>query len=168
MRTVTRDGMRDSKVRRGVTVWLLLGAPTVLVLSGALYLSWLLWRYVPPHAALFEGLATPLPPEARIAIAASNWFVRLLPFLVFFALWFARVVLVPLARRALVPGHPWAMGAIVAILSVLGVGTCASSALVLYGMHVACSRASADSRFGEELAGIRRTGETACSAVALP
>jgi hypothetical protein len=168
MRTVTRDGMAVSKVRPGVTVWLLLGAPTVLVLGGALYLSWLLWRYVPPHAALFEGLATPLPLEARIAIAASAWFVRLLPYLVLVALGFARVVLVPLARRALDMGHRWAMGAIVAILAVLGVGTCASSALVLYGMHVACSQASADPRFAEELTGLRRTGETVCSAVALP
>ena len=156
--------MPDVSARPGVATWLLLAAPTVLVLGSALYLSWLLWRYVPPHAALFEGLGTPLPTDARIAIAASNWFVRVLPFVVLLGLALARLVLMPLAVRAFDGGHRWAIGVVVAILSVLGVATLGGSALVLHGMETACSQASADPRFREELSGIARTGESACSA----
>jgi type IV pilus assembly protein PilC len=42
----------------------------------------ILWKVIPTFAAMFEGLGAQLPLPTRIVIAASNWFVRLLPFLV--------------------------------------------------------------------------------------
>lgn len=45
----------------------------------ALHLGWLLWKVVPLHCAVFEGLRAPLPFGARLVVAASNRFVRLLP-----------------------------------------------------------------------------------------
>jgi len=166
MRTAKRHRIADVRARRGVAIWLLLAAPTVLFLGGALYLSWLLWRYVPPHAALFEGLGISLPTDARIAIVASNWFVRVLPFVVLLGLGLARLVLMPLVAHAFDGDHRWAMGVVVAILSVLGVATLGSSAVVLHGIHTACSQASADPRFREEQSGIARAGESACSTTA--
>lgn len=42
----------------------------------------LLWFYVPVQASAFAALNAQLPLLTRIAIFASNWFVRLLPFAV--------------------------------------------------------------------------------------
>ena len=45
----------------------------------------ILWKVIPTFAAMFEGLGAELPLPTRIVIALSNWFVRLLPFMVVFA-----------------------------------------------------------------------------------
>jgi type IV pilus assembly protein PilC len=50
-----------------------------------LVIAVILWKVIPTFAAMFEGLGAQLPLPTRIVIAASNWFVRLLPFLVVFA-----------------------------------------------------------------------------------
>ena len=42
----------------------------------------ILWKVIPTFASMFEGLGAELPLPTRIVIAMSNWFVRLLPFLV--------------------------------------------------------------------------------------
>jgi hypothetical protein len=47
-----------------------------------LHLMFLLWRFIPTQAAAFEGMGALPPLGLRIAIAASNWMVRLLPFAV--------------------------------------------------------------------------------------
>jgi type IV pilus assembly protein PilC len=44
----------------------------------------ILWKVIPTFAAMFAGLGAELPLPTRIVIAASNWFVRLLPFLIVF------------------------------------------------------------------------------------
>jgi type IV pilus assembly protein PilC len=48
----------------------------------------IMWKVIPTFASMFEGLGAQLPLPTRIVIAMSNWFVRLLPFLVIGAILF--------------------------------------------------------------------------------
>jgi hypothetical protein len=61
---------------------LLLGFALAAWAVSSVHLAWLLWKFIPLHCAVFEGMGVPLPLETRIAVAASNHFVRLLPFAV--------------------------------------------------------------------------------------
>jgi hypothetical protein len=133
-------------------------------LAGAVHLSWLLWRYVPPHAALFEALGIVLPADTRLAVLASNWFVRLLPFAVLLALGLGGLVLLPLSVRALANRQRSMIGVLVATISALGIAEFGGSALVIRAMRTGCSSATADPRFPGELSGLRRTGESVCPA----
>lgn len=47
-----------------------------------LHLMVLLWRFVPTQSALYAGMGAMPPLGLRVAIAASNWMIRLLPFAV--------------------------------------------------------------------------------------
>jgi type IV pilus assembly protein PilC len=42
----------------------------------------ILWKVIPTFASMFAGLNAELPLPTRFVIALSNWFVRLLPFIV--------------------------------------------------------------------------------------
>ncbi len=53
----------------------------VLVIAG-LVVSVILWKVIPTFAAMFEGLGATLPLPTRIVITLSNWFGRLVPFIV--------------------------------------------------------------------------------------
>jgi len=61
--------------------WALLWGALTSVVGACVWVFWLMWRHVPEQAAFFEGLGAHLPLAARITIALSNWFTRLLPFL---------------------------------------------------------------------------------------
>src|SRR5919108_9990 len=63
------------------------GLPLVLCIAG-LVIAVILWKVIPTFASMFEGLGAQLPLPTRIVIALSNWFVRLLPFLVVFIVGF--------------------------------------------------------------------------------
>jgi type IV pilus assembly protein PilC len=56
--------------------------PVAVISIAAIVVAVILWKVIPTFAAMFEGLGAQLPLPTRIVIAASNWFVRLLPFLV--------------------------------------------------------------------------------------
>ena len=56
--------------------------PAAVVSIAGLVVGVILWKVIPTFAALFAGLGAQLPLPTRIVIAMSNWFVRLLPFLV--------------------------------------------------------------------------------------
>src|SRR5262249_40247981 len=56
--------------------------PIAVLGIAAIVISVILWKVIPTFAAMFEGLGAQLPLPTRIVIALSNWFVRLLPFLV--------------------------------------------------------------------------------------
>jgi type IV pilus assembly protein PilC len=56
--------------------------PVAVISIAALVVSVILWKVIPTFAAMFEGLGAQLPLPTRIVIQMSNWFVRLLPFLV--------------------------------------------------------------------------------------
>jgi type IV pilus assembly protein PilC len=56
--------------------------PVAVISIAGIVIAVILWKVIPTFAAMFEGLGAQLPLPTRIVIAASNWFVRLLPFLV--------------------------------------------------------------------------------------
>jgi type IV pilus assembly protein PilC len=56
--------------------------PAAVISIAGLVVGVILWKVIPTFAALFAGLGAQLPLPTRIVIGASNWFVRLLPFLV--------------------------------------------------------------------------------------
>jgi type IV pilus assembly protein PilC len=58
--------------------------PIAVISIAGIVIAVILWKVIPTFAAMFEGLGATLPLPTRIVIAASNWFVRLLPFLVVF------------------------------------------------------------------------------------
>jgi len=58
--------------------------PVAVIGIAAIVIAVILWKVIPTFAAMFEGLGAQLPLPTRIVIALSNWFVRLLPFLVIF------------------------------------------------------------------------------------
>jgi type IV pilus assembly protein PilC len=68
--------------------------PIAVISIAGIVIAVILWKVIPTFASMFEGLGAELPLPTRIVIAASNWFVRLLPFLVV-----GIVLLVVLFRR---------------------------------------------------------------------
>jgi len=56
--------------------------PIAVISIAALVIAVILWKVIPTFAAMFAGLGAQLPLPTRIVIWASNWFVRLLPFVV--------------------------------------------------------------------------------------
>jgi len=53
----------------------------VLGIAG-IVIAVILWKVIPTFASMFAGLNAELPLPTRFVIALSNWFVRLLPFIV--------------------------------------------------------------------------------------
>jgi type IV pilus assembly protein PilC len=62
--------------------------PVAVIGIAGIVIAVILWKVIPTFAAMFEGLGAQLPLPTRIVIEASNWFVRLLPFLVVFGIAF--------------------------------------------------------------------------------
>jgi type IV pilus assembly protein PilC len=58
--------------------------PVAVLCIAGIVIAVILWKVIPTFASMFEGLGATLPLPTRIVIAMSNWFVRLLPFLVVF------------------------------------------------------------------------------------
>ena len=56
--------------------------PVAVLAIAGIVIGVILWKVIPTFASMFEGLGAQLPLPTRIVIAMSNWFVRLLPFLV--------------------------------------------------------------------------------------
>jgi type IV pilus assembly protein PilC len=56
--------------------------PVAVISIAGIVIAVILWKVIPTFAAMFEGLGAQLPLPTRLVIAASNWFVRLLPFLI--------------------------------------------------------------------------------------
>ena len=62
--------------------------PVAVIGIAGIVIAVILWKVIPTFAAMFEGLGAELPLPTRIVIALSNWFVRLLPFIVVFGIAF--------------------------------------------------------------------------------
>jgi type IV pilus assembly protein PilC len=62
--------------------------PVAVIGIAGIVIAVILWKVIPTFAAMFEGLGAQLPLPTRIVIQMSNWFVRLLPFMVVFAIAF--------------------------------------------------------------------------------
>jgi type IV pilus assembly protein PilC len=58
--------------------------PVAVLSIAAIVIAVILWKVIPTFASMFAGLGAELPLPTRFVIALSNWFVRLLPFLVIF------------------------------------------------------------------------------------
>jgi type IV pilus assembly protein PilC len=56
--------------------------PVAVLAIAGIVIAVILWKVIPTFAAMFEGLDAQLPLPTRFVIALSEWFVRLLPFLV--------------------------------------------------------------------------------------
>ena len=56
--------------------------PVAVISIAAIVIAVIMWKVIPTFASMFEGLGAQLPLPTRIVIAISNWFVRLLPFIV--------------------------------------------------------------------------------------
>jgi type IV pilus assembly protein PilC len=56
--------------------------PVAVISIAAIVIAVILWKVIPTFASMFAGLNAELPLPTRIVIALSNWFVRLLPFVV--------------------------------------------------------------------------------------
>ena len=68
--------------------------PVAVLGIAGIVIAVILWKVIPTFASMFAGLGAELPLPTRLVIAASNWFVRLLPFIIVFI-----VVSVVLVRR---------------------------------------------------------------------
>jgi type II secretory pathway component PulF len=98
-------------------------------------LLYLLWRYVPAQAARLEELGAPLPLATRYVLAASNWFVRLLPFLVVLGFG-AGPVAVALIVAAFLRGPFYRVLKVVGIVLLLvGAVEAGACAFIVYGMQ---------------------------------
>jgi type IV pilus assembly protein PilC len=62
--------------------------PIAVIGIAGIVIAVILWKVIPTFAAMFEGLGAQLPLPTRIVIQLSNWFVRLLPFMVVFVIAF--------------------------------------------------------------------------------
>ena len=56
--------------------------PVAVLAIAGIVIAVILWKVIPTFAAMFAGLNAELPLPTRFVIFLSNWFVRLLPFLV--------------------------------------------------------------------------------------
>jgi len=56
--------------------------PVAVLCIAGLVIAVILWKVIPTFASMFAGLNAELPLPTRIVIAMSNWFIRLLPFLI--------------------------------------------------------------------------------------
>jgi hypothetical protein len=140
-----------------------LGAGLVLTVLAWGSCAKLLWSDVPLHAIFFKALVIPLPRSVTLAIAAADWFKRLVSLLVIGVLALTRVLLVPLCSAALRKGRLLAIKVLAVVVS-LGVATgVASTAFVLHAMQIGCAQARSHPRFEQELRQFQVAGYTACS-----
>ena len=58
--------------------------PVAVISIAGIVIAVILWKVIPTFAAMFAGLGAELPLPTRFVITLSQWFVRLLPFLVVF------------------------------------------------------------------------------------
>jgi type IV pilus assembly protein PilC len=56
--------------------------PVAVISIAGIVIAVILWKVIPTFASMFAGLNAELPLPTRIVITLSNWFVRLLPFVV--------------------------------------------------------------------------------------
>ena len=58
--------------------------PVAVLGIAGIVIAVILWKVIPTFASMFAGLGAELPLPTRFVIALSNWFIRLLPFLILF------------------------------------------------------------------------------------
>lgn len=58
--------------------------PVAVISIAGIVIAVILWKVIPTFASMFAGLGAELPLPTRLVIAMSNWFIRLLPFIIVF------------------------------------------------------------------------------------
>jgi type IV pilus assembly protein PilC len=58
--------------------------PVAVIAIAGIVIAVILWKVIPTFASMFAGLGAELPLPTRFVIALSQWFIRLLPFIVIF------------------------------------------------------------------------------------
>jgi len=135
----------------GRSVWLLLAYTVIFGAAASGHLSWLLWRYVPLHVGVFAGIGIDLPRSTLVTVAASNWFVRLLPFLVLLfvpigGLFATAVVVAAASRRA-----GWIIKGVATFGLLICLAESVACAFVVHSVQAAYSAAATDARLQEYL-----------------
>lgn len=117
--------------------WTLLACSVVLAAVGAIGLAYLLWSYVPQHVRHFAEVGVSLPLATRVAITASNWFVRLFPILVVLGMAaMAAVVGVLVVLSQTTPSHR-VVTAVAAGVFLVAAAEILSCGLIVYAIHAA-------------------------------
>jgi hypothetical protein len=114
---------------------LLLVYAACLVLGGGACLTWLLWRAVPVHEALFEGLGVPLPRTTLVTFAAATWLVRLAPFLVMLGVGLAGGLAIAFLNGGARKGRPWVVSALISAGLAVGVLELTACAFACWSIH---------------------------------
>jgi hypothetical protein len=140
----------------------LLGASVLVTLIGWMWLGWLLWRYVPLHAALFAGLSTPPPRLTAAVIELSMWFVRLLPFLLLAVILLGSRLMVPLYLRATRERDRGATRTLLTLLACAGLTAFGGGVIVLHAMRTGCVAMVANPSYQSELKGLEAAGYHPC------
>ena len=60
--------------------------PIAVISIAGIVIAVILWKVIPTFASMFAGLGAELPLPTRLVILASQWFIRLLPFLIVFGI----------------------------------------------------------------------------------
>ena len=129
--------------------WALLAYALVRAGLGFIWVTWLLWSYVPTHAAVFEGFRLALPASTAKALAASTWFVRFLPFAVLLCPIGVAVLAAPLGVAPARGAGALALRWIVSGLLLLGLAEGVSGAFVVHAIHEAYVVVASDPRYQE-------------------
>jgi len=134
------------------TPWLLIVYSGVLLLVATWQLLWLAWKFVPMHAALLAGIGVALPLETRVCIAAAQWTVRLLPFVVVSCVLLLPVVVGVGALLAV----KWQSAArfvhaLVACALLLALGEILLAGVAVHSIHAAYALAASDPQVQDTL-----------------
>ena len=136
----------------GRSVWLVLAYASALCFIAAAHLFWLLWKYVPVHAAVFADMGISLPRSTSIVFAVANWTIRLLPLVILVGVPLIVAVLVIASVVAAKTGtwHRMASGAVTLMLAAALVEILACG-FVVHSVHAGYTVAATDARVQQDL-----------------
>jgi hypothetical protein len=121
----------------------------VVILTGQLL--WLAYRFVPMHAAVFEGMGMELPLDARIVIAAANWVIRMVPFLVLAGVPLGGLAIVGVAIVAPKVPMRTVVGAVTGVGLTIALAQCSTSAFVVHAIHSVYAKAATSKEYQQSL-----------------
>ena len=146
--------MTETSVKRPAATratWALLAFSMLFSGAAAVQLLWLLWRYVPLHAAVFVSLGIEPPSNTIWAIAASNWIIRFAPFVIIFGGPIALSTLIAIVLHGLYRNPVRLLQVLAALGLALGSAESVASALVVRAIDAAYEVPGAGEPFLERL-----------------
>lgn len=129
---------RPKTIDRRGRGWLLPAIGVTAALVSAACLGHVAYQYVPGHAGHLAEAGAALPLSTRLALAISNWLLRLLPFAVIGTVFVIGPLVAVMVGVALVRGTPrWVWTALGTACLFLAVGQGLLCGIILYGIHAA-------------------------------